>query len=67
MAEDGLGARCEKTATMGSEANTVRSLERKPTLAPLRECEVLEKVAANGRLSVVLGEGGFADRVITLL
>jgi hypothetical protein len=33
----------------------------------LRELEVLEKVSERANLSVVLGEGGLADRVIKLL
>jgi hypothetical protein len=33
----------------------------------LRELEVLERVAANGNLNVVLGERGLADRVVNLL
>ncbi len=33
----------------------------------LRELEVLEKVASNSKLNVVLGERGLADRVVNLL
>lgn len=33
----------------------------------LRELEVLEKVTENSTLSVVLGEGGLADRVVKML
>jgi hypothetical protein len=33
----------------------------------LKELEVLEKIAGNAKLSVVLGEGGLADRVVKLL
>ncbi len=33
----------------------------------LRELEVLEKVAEKANLSVVLGDGGLADRVVKLL
>jgi hypothetical protein len=33
----------------------------------LRELEVLEKVAGKAKLSVVLGEGGLAERVVKLL
>jgi hypothetical protein len=32
----------------------------------LRELEVLEKVASNSKLNVVLGERGLADRVVNL-
>jgi hypothetical protein len=38
-----------------------------PTLMRLRELEVLEKVAGKAKLSVVLGEGGLAERVVKLL
>ena len=37
------------------------------TLMRLRELEVLEKVAAGGKLNVVLGEKGLAERVVNLL
>jgi hypothetical protein len=33
----------------------------------LRELEVLEKVAAKAKLSVVLGDGGLTERVVKLL
>lgn len=32
-----------------------------------RELEVLEKIAASGKLNVVLGEKGLAERVVNLL
>lgn len=38
-----------------------------PTLMRLRELEVLEKIASNSKMSVVLGEKGLADRVVNLL
>jgi hypothetical protein len=57
----------EETAAIRSQANTARIFESNPTLMRLRELEVLEKVAEKANLSVVLGEGGLADRVIKLL
>ncbi len=66
-AEANLIARREETAAMRSQANTAKLLEASPTLMRLRELEVLEKIAANGKLSVVLGEKGLADRVVNLL
>jgi hypothetical protein len=33
----------------------------------LRELEVLEKIAAAGKLNVVLGDKGLAERVLNLL
>ena len=42
-------------------------LEGNPTLMRVRELEVLEKIAAGGKLNVVLGEKGLAERVVNLL
>ena len=66
-AEANLIVRREETAAMRSQANTAKLLEGSPTLMRLRELEVLEKVAAGGKLNVVLGEKGLADRVVNLL
>ena len=57
----------EETAAIRSQANTARIFESSPTLMRLRELEVLEKVAEKAQLSVVVGEGGLADRVVKLL
>jgi hypothetical protein len=66
-AEANLISRREETAAMRSQANTAKLLESSPTLMRLRELEVLEKVAAGGKLNVVLGEKGLAERVVNLL
>jgi len=66
-AEANLIARREETAAMRSQANTARLLADNPALMRLRELEVLEKVAANSKLSVVRGEKGLAERVVNLL
>ncbi len=66
-AEANLIVRREETAAMRSQANTAKVLEGNPTLMRLRELEVLEKVAAGGKLNVVLGEKGLAERVVNLL
>ncbi|MEX2119248.1 MAG: slipin family protein [Pirellulales bacterium] len=66
-AEANLIARREETAAMRSQANTARLLQESPTLMRLKELEVLEKVASAGKLNVVLGEKGLADRVVNLL
>jgi hypothetical protein len=66
-AEATLITRREETAAMRSHANTARIFESNPTLMRLRELEVLEKVSEKANLSVVLGDGGLADRVIKLL
>lgn len=66
-AEANLIARREETAAMRSQANTARLLADNPALMRLRELEVLEKVAATGKLNVMVGEKGLADRVLNLL
>jgi regulator of protease activity HflC (stomatin/prohibitin superfamily) len=66
-AEANLIVRREETAAMRSQANTARLLADNPTLMRLRELEALERIAASGKLNVVLGEKGLADRVVNLL
>ena len=66
-AEANLIVRREETAAMRSQANTAKLLDDNPTLMRLRELEVLEKVATSGKLNVVLGEKGLAERVVNLL
>ncbi len=66
-AEANLIARREETAAIRSQVNTAKLLAENPVLMRLRELEVLEKIAGGGKLSVVLGEKGLADRVMNLL
>jgi regulator of protease activity HflC (stomatin/prohibitin superfamily) len=66
-AEANLIARREETAAIRSQANTARLLAESPTLMRLRELEVLEKIAAAGKLNIVLGEKGLAERVVNLI
>jgi regulator of protease activity HflC (stomatin/prohibitin superfamily) len=66
-AEANLIARREETAAMRSQANTAKLLADNPTLMRLRELEVLEKIASNGKMNIVLGDKGLADRVTNLL
>ncbi len=66
-AEANLIVRREETAAMRSQANTAKLLESSPTLMRLRELEVLERVAGNAKMNVVLGEKGLAERVVNLL
>jgi regulator of protease activity HflC (stomatin/prohibitin superfamily) len=66
-AEAALVTRREETAAMRSQANTARLLADNPTLMRLRELEVLESIAGHGKLEVVLGEKGLADRVVNLI
>jgi len=67
LAEANLIVRREETAAMRSQSNTAKLLENNPTLMRLRELEVLEKVACNSELKVILGEKGLTDRVVNLL
>jgi regulator of protease activity HflC (stomatin/prohibitin superfamily) len=64
-AEANLIARREETAAMRSQANTARLLADNPTLMRLRELEVLEKVAANSKLNILLGDRVVGDRGLT--
>lgn len=66
-AEANLISRREETAAMRSQANTAKLLSDNPVLMRLRELEVLEKVSAHGKLNVVTGDGGLAERVVNLL
>jgi regulator of protease activity HflC (stomatin/prohibitin superfamily) len=66
-AEANLITRREETAALRSQANTAKLLAENPTLMRMRELEVLEKVIASGKLSVILGEKGLADRVVNLI
>ncbi|HBN75146.1 MAG TPA: peptidase [Planctomycetaceae bacterium] len=71
-AEANLISRREETAAMRSQANTAKLLADNPVLMRLRELEVLEKIAASGKLNIVLGERipgekGLADKVVNLL
>jgi len=66
-AEANLIVRREETAAMRSQANTAKLLQDNPTLMRLRELEVLERIAAGGKLNVVTGDKGLADHVLNLL
>ena len=66
-AEANLITRREETAAIRSQLNAARILESNPTLMRLRELEALEKVTEKANLTVVLGDGGLADKVVKLL
>jgi regulator of protease activity HflC (stomatin/prohibitin superfamily) len=66
-AEANLIARREETAAIRSQANTAKLLVDSPTLMRLRELEVLEKIASAGKLNIILGDKGLADKVVNLL
>jgi regulator of protease activity HflC (stomatin/prohibitin superfamily) len=66
-AEANLITRREEVAALRSQLNAARLIESSPTLMRLRELEVLEKVAGKAKLSVVIGDGGLADKVVKLI
>jgi regulator of protease activity HflC (stomatin/prohibitin superfamily) len=66
-AEANLISRREETAALRSQANSAKLLAESPTLMRLRELEVLEKVAAGGKLSIVLGDKGLTDRLVNVI
>lgn len=67
IAEANLISRREEVAAMRSQVNTARMLVDNPTLMRLKELEVLEKVASNSELKVLLGEKGLNDRIMSLI
>ena len=66
-AEANLIVRREETAAMRSQANSAKILENNPALMKMRELEVLEKIAVNGNLSVMLSENGLGERIMKLV
>lgn len=67
-AEANLISRREETAAIRSQANTAKLLDASPTLMRLRELEVLEKIASNTNLQVLLNDGGsLSDQVTKLI
>lgn len=66
-AEANLIVRREETAAMRSQVNTAKLLQDNPTLMRLRELEVLEKIASQSKLNIMLGEKGLAEKVMNLL
>ncbi len=66
-ADANLITRREETAAMRSQANTAKLLESNPTLMRLRELDLLEKIACDSKMNIVLGEKGLADRIMNLL
>jgi regulator of protease activity HflC (stomatin/prohibitin superfamily) len=66
-AEAAVITRREEAAGLRHQANTAKLLAENPTLLKLREIEAVERIAAGGKLNVVLGEKGLADRVVNLL
>jgi regulator of protease activity HflC (stomatin/prohibitin superfamily) len=65
--EANLISRREELAAIRSQLNSARLMDENPSLMRLRELEVLEKVAGNSKLNVVLGEKGLADRIVNMI
>lgn len=66
-AEAGVITRREEAAALRHQANTAKLYVDNPTLLRLRELEAVEKIATAGKLSVVVGEKGLADRIVNLI
>lgn len=66
-AEANLIVRREETAAIRSQANTAKLLTDNPGLMRMRELEVLERIATSGKLQIVAGEKGLADRIVNLI
>lgn len=67
VAEANLIARREETAAIRSQANAAKLLQDNPVLMRMRELEVLEKIASNNKLNIVLDEKGLTEKVVNLL
>jgi len=59
--------RREETAATRSQCNTAKILEANPVLMRLRELEVLERVAKDSKLSLILGEKGLTEKIVNML
>lgn len=59
--------RREETAATRSQCNTAKMLEQNPVLMRLRELEVLERIAKESKLNLILGEKGLTEKVVNLL
>ena len=67
QAEANFISRREETAATRSQMNTAKILEENPTLMRLKELEILEKIALNTNLQVLLGDEGLTQKVMKLL
>jgi regulator of protease activity HflC (stomatin/prohibitin superfamily) len=63
QAEANLVQRREETAAARSQANTARLLADNPTLARMRELELLKDVLAGAKVSFVIGEGNLTEQI----
>jgi hypothetical protein len=66
-AEAAVITRREEAAALRHQANTAKMFTETPGLLKLRELEAIERIATAGKLSIVLGEKGLADRMTNLI
>lgn len=66
-AEANLITRREETAALRNQLNSARLFESNPVLMRLKELEVLEKVAANTKLRIALGDGKLREKLTGLI
>jgi regulator of protease activity HflC (stomatin/prohibitin superfamily) len=66
-AEAAVITRREETAALRHQANAAKMLAETPGLMKLREMEAIERIAAAGKLSVVIGEKNLADSLAKLV
>lgn len=62
-AEAAVITRREETAALRHQANAAKVLTDTPGLMKLRELEAVERIAAGGKLTVVLGDVGLAEQL----
>ncbi len=66
-AEASVIMRREEAAALRHQANTAKLYVDNPTLLRLRELETVEKIATAGKLNIVTGDKGLADRIVNLI
>lgn len=66
-AEANLITRREETAAMRSQANSAKLLESNPVLMKLKELEMLQAIASESNLQVVLGDSTLGERLTKLI
>ncbi|MBK8268299.1 MAG: slipin family protein [Planctomycetes bacterium] len=67
QAEANLIRRREETAAARSQANTAKLLAENPTLARLRELELLQEILSGAKATFVFGQGDLSNQVRSLI
>lgn len=67
QAEANLIRRREETAAARSQANTAKLLAENPTLARLKELELLQEILAGAKATFVFGQGDLSNQVRSLI